>query len=163
MAQRGLSRLRSVARRGSQSLGDNGRAMPGISIHVVDISRGVVASGMRVELFAVSDAATRLIAAGSLSSTGVLADPALNERFEPGFDEARFRTAEYYRVAGIAAPSVPFLDVIAYRFGIADPEAHYHRPMKCTPWGYSRSAEAHEARIRPTCLECVPRAACGTA
>ena len=23
------------------------------------------------------------------------------------------------------------------RFGLADPEAHYHLPMKCTPWGYS--------------------------
>ena len=110
--------------------------MPGISIHVVDVSRGVVASGMRVELFAVSGA-PRLIAAGSLSGTGVLADPALNRRFEPGFYEARFHTADYYRAAGVAAPTVPFLDVIAYRFGIADPEAHYHLPMKCTPWGYS--------------------------
>lgn len=111
--------------------------MPGFSIHVVDVSRGVVASGMRVELFAVSGDALRLIAAGSLGSTGVLADPALNSRFEAGFYEARFHVADYYRAAGIAMPPVPFLDVIAYRFGIADPEAHYHLPMKCTPWGYS--------------------------
>jgi 5-hydroxyisourate hydrolase len=111
--------------------------MPGISIHVVDVSRGVVASGMHVELFAVPDGAPRLIAAGNLSGTGVLADPTLNARFEPGFYEARFHVAEYYRAAGIAAPVVPFLDVIAYRFGIADPKAHYHLPMKCTPWGYS--------------------------
>ncbi|MGB9369943.1 MAG: hydroxyisourate hydrolase [Xanthobacteraceae bacterium] len=111
--------------------------MPGISIHVVDVSRGVVASGMRVELFAVSENAPRLIAAGDLSGTGVLADPALNGRLEPGFYEARFHAADYYRAAGIAASAVPFLDVIAYRFGIADPEAHYHLPMKCTPWGYS--------------------------
>lgn len=111
--------------------------MPGISIHVVDVSRGVVASGMRVELFAVSGSAPRRIAAGSLSGTGVLADPALNERFEPGFYEARFHAADFYRAAGITMPAVPFLDVIAYRFGVADPEAHYHLPMKCTPWGYS--------------------------
>ena len=111
--------------------------MPGISIHVVDVSRGVVASGMRVELFAVSGSTPRLIAAGSLSSTGVLADPALNERFEPGLYEARFHAADYYRAAGVPAPTVPFLGVIAYRFGIADPQAHYHLPMKCTPWGYS--------------------------
>ena len=111
--------------------------MPGISIHVVDVSRGVVASGMHVELFAVSGTTPRLVAAGSLSGAGVLADPALNSRFEPGFYEARFHIADYYRAAGIAAPAVPFLDVIAYRFGIADPQAHYHLPMKCTPWGYS--------------------------
>ena len=109
--------------------------MPGISIHVVDVSRGVVASGMRVELFAADS--SRLIAAGNLSNTGVLADPALNGRFEPGFYEARLHAADYYRATGVAAPTVPFLDVIVYRFGIADPEAHYHLPMKCTPWGYS--------------------------
>ena len=34
-------------------------------------------------------------------------------------------------------PLVPFLDVVSYRFGIADLDAHYHLPMKCTPWGYS--------------------------
>jgi 5-hydroxyisourate hydrolase len=112
--------------------------MPGISIHVVDVSRGVVASGMRVELFAAAgDSSSRLIASGSLSQTGVLADPALNQKFEPGFYEARFYVADYYRGAIGAAATVPFLDVISYRFGLADPEAHYHLPMKCTPWGYS--------------------------
>jgi 5-hydroxyisourate hydrolase len=111
--------------------------MPGISIHVVDVSRGVVASGMRVELFAVSGDSSRLIAAGNVAKTGVLADPALDRRFEPGFYEARFHIADYYRSAIGAAAAVPFLDVISYRFGLAEPEAHYHLPMKCTPWGYS--------------------------
>jgi 5-hydroxyisourate hydrolase len=110
--------------------------MPGISIHVVDVSRGIVASGMRVELFAASGT-NRLIASGSLSDSGVLADPALKARFEPGFYEARFHVAEYYGAVLTTAPTVPFLDVITYRFGLADPEAHYHLPMKCTPWGYS--------------------------
>jgi len=112
--------------------------MPGISIHVVDVSRGVVASGMRVELFSVAgDGEPDLVASGTLSETGVLAAPALGRRFEPGFYEARFHIADYYRRAIQAAPAVPFLDVVSYRFGIADPEAHYHLPMKCTPWGYS--------------------------
>ena len=79
----------------------------------------------------------RLIASGSLSKTGVLADPALNQRFEPGFYDARFHVADYYRAAIGATAAVPFLDVVSYRFGLAEPEAHYHLPMKCTPWGYS--------------------------
>lgn len=110
--------------------------MPGVSIHVVDVSRGVVATGMRVELYAVSGA-PRLIAAGNVSKTGVLADPALERTFEPGFYEARFHVADYYREAIAAGAAVPFLDVINYRFGIAEPAQHYHLPMKCTPWGYS--------------------------
>jgi 5-hydroxyisourate hydrolase len=112
--------------------------MPGISIHVVDVSRGVVASGMRVELFAVARNSSRqMIASGSISPTGVLVDPALNQKFDPGYFEARFHVADYYRNATGATLAVPFLDVVGYRFGIADPEAHYHLPMKCTPWGFS--------------------------
>ena len=79
--------------------------MPGISIHVVDVSRGVVANGMRVELFAVSgDSSHRLIASGSISKTGVLADPVLNQRFEPGFYDARFHIADYYRARSVRRP-----------------------------------------------------------
>ena len=63
---RRLSRLRW--RRAQTTIAEGqGRAMPGVSIHVVDVSRGVVAAGMRVELFAVSSGAPRLIASGSLA------------------------------------------------------------------------------------------------
>jgi 5-hydroxyisourate hydrolase len=112
--------------------------MPGISIHVVDVSRGVVASGMRVELFAApSDEVPRLIASGQISKSGVLEHPASTERFAAGFYEARFHIAEYNRAVSGSPTAVPFLDVVCYRFGLADPDAHYHLPMKFTPWGYS--------------------------
>jgi 5-hydroxyisourate hydrolase len=34
--------------------------MPGVSIHVVDVARGVVAQGMRVELYALAPARARI-------------------------------------------------------------------------------------------------------
>ncbi len=112
--------------------------MPGVSIHVVDVSRGVVATTMRVSLCRINPDGTRaVVASGSLSAAGTLADPLLAQRFEPGVYEASFAIGDYYRVAGVALPSVPFLDVVDYRFGIADSNAHYHLPFKCTPWGYS--------------------------
>lgn len=107
--------------------------MPGVSIHVVDVSRGVVARGMRVELHQ----AGRRIAAGTISAKGLLEDPGLDASFPTGELEARFHVGEYYRGAGVAIPEVPFLDVVCYRFGISDPQQHYHLPFKCTPWGYS--------------------------
>jgi 5-hydroxyisourate hydrolase len=110
--------------------------MPGVSIHVVDVSRGVVASWMRVELFAL-EADRRLVAGGIVSARGLVEEPVLNERFKPGMYEAVFHVAAYYRAVGLPLPAVPFLDVVTYRFGIADPEQHYHLPMKITPWGYS--------------------------
>ena len=110
--------------------------MPGVSIHVVDIARGVVAAGMRVELHALA-AAGRLIASAPLSRSGTLDDPALAGPFDAGEYEARFHVADYYRRAGVALAPVPFLDVVGFRFGIADPGQHYHLPMKVTPWGLS--------------------------
>jgi 5-hydroxyisourate hydrolase len=107
--------------------------VPGVSIHVVDVSRGVVAAGMRVEFL--RDGA--LIAAGIISRKGLLEEEALNERFPGATYEARFHVGEWYRAQGVALPTVPFLDVVNYRFGISDPEQHFHLPFKCTPWGYS--------------------------
>ena len=108
----------------------------GISIHVVDVSCGTVASGMRIEVY-VCAPERQLIVAGRTNAKGLLDDPALAARFAPGAYEAVFHVAEYYRSAGIVLPPVPFLDVVAYPFGIADSDQHYHLPFKVTPWGFS--------------------------
>jgi 5-hydroxyisourate hydrolase len=110
--------------------------MPGVSIHVVDVSRGVVAAGMRVEVHALTGG-RRLICQAIVSNAGTLDDPALGTRLGAGGYEAVFHVADYYRRAGAVLPAVPFLDVVTFRFGIADPEQHYHLPMKLTPWGLS--------------------------
>ena len=107
--------------------------MPGISIHVVDVSRGVVAEGMRVELFQ----GESCLAHGHLGANGLFEHPALKQRFAAGNYRAVFHVADYYRTAGVALPAQPFLEVVRYDFGIAEPAQHYHLPFKCTPWGYS--------------------------
>jgi 5-hydroxyisourate hydrolase len=109
--------------------------VPGISIHVVDVSRGVVAAGMQVELL---HADGRVLASGATSAKGLLEHPALAGTFDPGNYEALFHvSAFYWRQKDVALPKVPFLDVVHYHFGISDPQQHYHLPFKCTPWGYS--------------------------
>jgi 5-hydroxyisourate hydrolase len=107
--------------------------MPGISIHVVDVSRGVVAAGMRVVL----SGAGGVIADGRIGKTGTLDEPALATTFTAGRYRAAFHVGDYYRAANVALPAEPFLDVVLYEFGIGDPAQHYHLPFKCTPWGYS--------------------------
>lgn len=109
--------------------------MPGLSIHVVDVARGLVATGLRVEVWDLSTGAQ--VAEGRIDTTGLLPSPALSARFEPGPYEARFHVADYYRGTGQTLPATPFLDVVHYRFGIDDPAQHYHLPFKMTPWGYS--------------------------
>jgi len=113
----------------------------GMSIHVVDVSRGVVACGMRVEVWQLADGsgdAHRLLVAGAIDAGGVLRSPVLgSEAIVAGRYEARFHVAEYYRMQAVALPDQPFLDVVQYAFGIDDVAQHYHLPMKTTPWGYS--------------------------
>jgi len=110
--------------------------MPGISIHVVDVSRGLVATGMKVEVFALQPN-RRLFATGLTAKNGQIEDRALTTRIVAGPYEAVFHVGEWYRKQQVPLPEVPFLDVVSYRFGISDPEQHYHLPFKCTPWGYS--------------------------
>ena len=109
----------------------------GISIHVVDVSRGVVAQGMRVEVFATAPA-RKLLCAGTINNKGVLDDAVLmSDAMQPGYYDAVFHASDYYRAAKVALPVLPFIDVVTYRFAIADTRQHYHLPMKLTPWGYS--------------------------
>ncbi len=109
----------------------------GISIHVVDVSRGVVATGMRVEVFAVAPE-RKLLCSGAINTNGVLDDAVLmSDAMQVGYYEAVFYAAEYYRATGVPLPATPFLDVVTYRFAIGDTRQHYHLPMKLTPWGYS--------------------------
>ena len=110
--------------------------MPGISIHVVDVSRGVVAAGMKVELY-ILQPTRRLVASGRTSKNGQLEDRSLGMQMPAGFYEAVFSVGDWYREMGVPLPQVPFLDMVSYRFGLSDPEQHYHLPFKCTPWGYS--------------------------
>ncbi|MBM3357382.1 MAG: hydroxyisourate hydrolase [Betaproteobacteria bacterium] len=109
--------------------------MPGVSIHVVDVARGVVGTGMRVELYATTP--RRLVASGAIGAKGLLEHEGLGATFAAGTYEAVFHVAEWYRAQRVALPQTPFLDVVSYRFGIGDPAQHYHLPFKCTPWGYS--------------------------
>lgn len=109
----------------------------GVSIHVVDVSRGVVATGMHVEVYAATPMRA-LLCAGQVGAKGTLEDAVLmSEAIGPGYYEAVFHVAAYYRLAGIVLPPQPFLDVVSYRFGISDVVQHHHLPMKFTPWGYS--------------------------
>ena len=111
--------------------------MPGVSIHVVDVSRGVVATGMRVELHAVDAGKLVLLARGQIGANGLWNAPELAKTFAAGAYAAVFHVGDFYRTQRVALPAVPFLEAVRFDFGIADPAQHYHLPFKCTPWGYS--------------------------
>ncbi|HEY9698893.1 MAG TPA: hydroxyisourate hydrolase [Trichocoleus sp.] len=109
----------------------------GISVHVVDVTRGLPAVGMKVEIFSISEPA-QPIAAGVLSGKGLLDHPIVEGKgCDRGVYEVVFYIGDFYRQLGYSFPDTPFLDVVPFRFGIGDVEQHYHLPLKVSPWGFS--------------------------
>lgn len=75
---------------------------------------------------------------GSVGPNGVLVHPALmSDAITPGGYEVTFGVGDFYRNQGVAVPSPAFLEVVPYRFHIADAVQHYHLPFKFTAWGFS--------------------------
>jgi 5-hydroxyisourate hydrolase len=110
--------------------------MPGLSVHAVDVTRGVPACGMRVEVFALT-AQRLLIADGQLAASGVLEHEIAKQRLQAGAYEVVFHAGAFFAQAGVPQANPPFLAEVPFRFTIADPDQHYHLPMKITPWGFS--------------------------
>ena len=114
--------------------------MAGLTTHVLDTARGRPAAGMRVELtrFDPASGERRLLKAVHTNADGRTEEPLLGgEELTQGVYELTFDVGEYFAgqpEAGSADP--PFLDRVPIRFGIADPQAHYHVPLLASPWSY---------------------------
>lgn len=115
----------------------NSKKAGGISIHAVDIARGVPATGLQIRLCFLDDI-RREIAKGACNASGML-DHAVSDGayVTRGHYEIEFDVARYYRRNGVSVPKPSFLEVATFRFGIDKVEEHFHLPFKFTPWGFS--------------------------
>ena len=108
-----------------------------LTTHVLDTMAGTPAAGLTVELWTVGEDARRLKTV--VTNADGRADAPLLEGGElaVGRYELRFRAGAYLRARhGIGADPL-FLDEIPVRFGIADPDRHYHVPLLLSAYGYS--------------------------
>lgn len=109
-----------------------------ISTHVLDTVSGRPAEGVALELFEiVSPNETVLVAHTRTNADGRTDMPLIGGRPVPiAVYELRFGLGDHYRRLGFDLPELPFLDVVPLRFGVGDPEGHYHVPLVATPWSY---------------------------
>ena len=65
--------------------------------------------------------------------------PALKggKEFLVGTYEWTFFVADYFASKGTFTSGTPFLDTIPLRFGIDNPDDHYHVPLLVSPWSFS--------------------------
>ena len=64
--------------------------------------------------------------------------PALKgDNFIVGSYEWTFYAGDYFASKGSSIAGQPFLDEVPIRFGIDDPDEHYHVPLLVSPWSFS--------------------------
>ena len=112
--------------------------MPGISIHVVDVTRGVPARGMQVEVHRIDDAGRHLVARGEVCADGVVAHPMTTGiGVVSGHHDVELAVGAYYRALGVDVGVPAFQETAVFRFTVVDTTEHYHLPVKLSPWGLS--------------------------
>ena len=112
--------------------------MARLSTHVLDTARGAPAAGLGLELHIVHGSDRRAVTAAVTNNDGRTDAPLLTgDRIETGIYELTFHAAPYFQRLGVAVADPPFLGDVVIRFGIADPQGHYHVPLLLSPYGYS--------------------------
>jgi 5-hydroxyisourate hydrolase len=107
-----------------------------LTTHVLDISAGRPAAGLRIELTA-ADAAEPL-ARVTTGTDGRAPAPLLSgAAFRAGRYVLTFHLAAYFRAQGVVLPEPAFLEEAVIRVGLAHPDQHYHVPLLIAPWSYS--------------------------
>ena len=109
-----------------------------LTTHVLDTAAGRPAAGLAVALHRVAEDGTRrLLVEARTNGDGRLDAPLLEgEALRAGVYELVFEVGAHF-AGREPTSSVPFLDRVPVRFGVADAAAHYHVPLLVTPWSYA--------------------------
>jgi 5-hydroxyisourate hydrolase len=113
--------------------------LAGVTTHVLDVTSGSPAEGVRVELYELAGESERkLVADVATNADGRTDRPLMSaEAARAGRFELVFYAGDYFRRRRAQIADPPFLDLIPIRFGVANPQAHYHVPLIVSPWSYS--------------------------
>ena len=105
-----------------------------LSTHVLDLTTGRPAAGMKIELWR-HGATPGLLKQVTTNLDGRTDAPLLDATtMAAGEYELLFAVRDYFAGRGVACD---FLDRVPIRFSLADVTAGYHVPLLVTPWAYS--------------------------
>ncbi len=110
-----------------------------LTTHVLDTATGRPAARLEITLSRVSGAGNlEAIKTVRTNDDGRVDAPLLEgAALTVGGYELMFHAGDYLDATGQAGTEPRFLDHIPIRFGVSDPEAHYHVPLLLSPFGYS--------------------------
>lgn len=111
-----------------------------LTTHVLDTAHGRPAAGMAIELWRIDKESGQrnLLKTLRTNEDGRASAPLLAEgELAVGTYELVFMVGEYFDRHGATTATPPFLDKVPVRFGVANPDAHYHVPLLASPWAYT--------------------------
>ena len=109
-----------------------------LSTHVLDITQGKPAAGVKVALYAVGAQGRTLIKTDVTNADGRCSAPLLEgETMKAGKYELVFGAGDYFASQGVELPEPRFIDEVTIAFGVAGAEQNYHVPLVVSPWAYS--------------------------
>ena len=105
-----------------------------ITTHVLDLSVGKPASGVRVVLASIEDGHRTTVASGVTDADGRLRDlMSKGQRLEAATYELTFETGAYFEARGVP----PFHPRVSVAIEITEPDQDYHVPLLISPYGYT--------------------------
>ena len=108
-----------------------------LTTHVLDTARGCPASGLKIDLFRIEEAAQIHLRSMTTNSDGRTDSPILpSEEFALGSYELVFHAGAYLEGCGAPSGENGFLNIIPIRFEMSE-HSHSHVPLLLSPFGYS--------------------------
>ena len=105
-----------------------------ITTHILDISIGKPAAGVRVALLRLENAIRTVVGSGVTDADGRFKELVPKAAvLSAGIFELTFETGPYFAGRGIK----PFHPRVTVTFEITDPNQHFHVPLLISPFGYS--------------------------
>jgi hydroxyisourate hydrolase len=109
-----------------------------LTTHVLDISAGLPAAGLAIDVHEWLSEAPTLLMTVTTGRDGRAPAPLVSgAAFRAGRYTLTFHIAVYFRARGVMLPEPAFIEEAVIRIGIAHPDQHYHVPLLIAPWSYS--------------------------
>ena len=107
--------------------------MSQITTHILDTSRGIPASGVRISLQSQKDTEWEDIGSGITNEDGRVSDLLAEDVvLTPGYYRMLFYVGEYFQNLNVHS----FYPEVSVVFEVLD-QSHYHVPLLLNPYGYS--------------------------
>jgi 5-hydroxyisourate hydrolase len=112
--------------------------MAGLTTHILDLTHGAPADGVKIVLSVRNGGGAEKLKEAVTNADGRCDAPliAANDMKKGGY-LLEFHIGDYFRRKGIRLDDPAFLDIIPIAFAVSDIAAHYHVPLLVSPYGYS--------------------------